>query len=188
MNIQIRIPIRKSNVRHVSTRKMSNRYYDELPGHRTQRYGMQTLRHRAVSNYVDNKYQQQYNLEERKRQAEYLARMRKIDPYFAGGKPWKEIPSFKKTDFAYDDMIRNEALLKDKQEKLKALTLEVKSKRDAVVAARLIHVNKGFRKLDGGPIRNQTLFTGKMNVNKGFIAPGTVISFETNGECSILNK
>lgn len=158
---------------------MSNRYYDELPGHRTQRYGMETLRHRAVSNYIDNKFQQQYYSEERKRQAEYLARMRKIDPYFAGGKPWKEISSFKKTDFAYDDMIRNEALLKDKQAKLKDLALEVLAKRKAVVAARLTYVNKGFKKPDGGPIRNQTLFTGKMNVNKGFIAPGTTISFET---------
>jgi len=112
-------------------------YYDELPGHRTQPYRLPTFRQRAVSNYIADKYQQQYDNEARKIQTEYLFKMRKIDPYFAGGKPWKELPNFKKTDFAYEDMIRNEALLKDKQEKLKALTFEVNTKRKAVVAARL---------------------------------------------------
>lgn len=82
----------------------------------------------------------------------------------------------------YDDMIRNESILRTKQIALKKLASEVETKRKAVVAARLTHVNKGFKKPDGGPIRNQSLFTGQMNVNKGFISPGTVITFEKDNK------
>jgi len=161
---------------------MSHRYYDELPGHRTQPYRLPTFRQRAVSNYVADKYHRGYEIEANRIKAAYVFRMRQIDPYFAGGKPWKEPPNFKKTNFAYEDMIANEAILKDKQDKLRSLASEVASKRKAVVAQRLTYVNKGFKKPDGGPIRNQSLFTGQMNVNKGFISPGTVITFEKDNK------
>jgi len=79
----------------------------------------------------------------------------------------------------YARMEKHEAELKLKQIRLKKHADEVAALRKSVVEERLKFVNKGFKKPDGGPIRNQTLFTGKMNVNKGFIAPGTTISFET---------
>lgn len=72
-------------------------------------------------------------------------------------------PQPKYVNQVYEDMIRNEAILRDRQAKLKELANEVEAKRKAVVAARLTYVNKGFKKPDGGPIRNNY----SAGVNKG---------------------
>ena len=62
----------------------------------------------------------------------------------------------------YAQMEKAEADLKLKQVQLKTQAAEVKLMRDIVIQERLKFVNRGFKKPDGGPIRNK--FAG---VNKG---------------------